>query len=358
MNMEKLFEVVYHMQQNSRRPTAYTLKGEKGEDIILEPEVQGEFVRRSMQAFIQGDAYGGYQHEGKIIPIQAFSGSSDLPQLTKDVFNVTNTVPNFDTLWQSSFKSIQLMRGQLQWEIADVESGITFELVPEGDKCKIYSFSGNKQIVGIEKYGAGTGVTWEMIEGRKLYQFIDQVGQTRANLFLLWANVHYGLLATAAALTAVAWQGVATDPVVSRDIATINTGYTTIGDATKDKGYGDTANAEMILYASPLLKARIMQALRATSNDQIGGRRDGAAGSRDGEIVEYNVTPRFSWNANIPANKALMVLPGNKIQNSAYMQELSLSEKDITTLNEIRTYWSAFGAVVADTDQTAELAFA
>lgn len=164
-------------------------------------------------------------------------------------------------------------------------------------------------------------------------------------------------IASCCNITGVAWSGAATDPIIDRDIATINEGYLTVGEATKDKGYGDTANAPMLLYASPNLKARIMQALRATRADIISGRRDGAAGSTAGQAVEYNVEPRFTWNAAIAANTALMVLPGNKIQNAVYLRELGLQERDIETLSEIRTYWTAYGAIVADTDQCAELSF-
>jgi hypothetical protein len=348
MDLERAFDLLVHMRENAGED--YVFDQKKG--IVLNYKQQGSVLHKSIQAFFQGVAV----KEGDKV-IQAFSGSSDLPQLTKDVFNVVNTVPNFDTLWQGAFQGVQLKKGQLSWEIADVAAGLVFELIPEGGKIKFYSVSGNVVTAKIEKYGAGIGVTWEMIEGRKLYQFVDLMSQVRARLADIWADIHYGLLGTAAATNPVAWQGVATDPVIDRDIATINEGYQTIGDAVKDKGYGDTANAEMLLYASPLLKARINQAMRATSPDIVSGRRDGAASSKAGQVVEYNVTPFFTWNAAVPANKAVMVLPRNKIQNSAYMQELSLSEKDIATLSEMKAYWSAFGAIVADADQTAELAF-
>ena len=347
VNLSKMFDLVCHMNEQPDEP--YTIN----DSVSLNRKQQARLLRKSVQAFIHSEA--GSIEDGKKI-IQAFSGSSDLPQLTKDVFNVVNTVPNFDTLWQPSFRGVQLRRGQLDWEIADVAMGLTFELIPEGDKCKFYSVSGNKVIVGIEKYAAGIGVTWEMIEGRKLYQFIDQMNQVRSRLFLLWANIHYGLLATAALVAPLAWQGAATDPTMARDIATLNIGYTTIGNAVKDKGYGDSANVEMLLYVSPLLKARIMQAMRATTADVV-PRVTTLGSAIDGQTVEFNVTPKFTWNANIPANKGVLVLPGNKIQNAAYMQELSLSEKDISTLSEMRSYWSAFGATIADTTQTAELSF-
>ena len=321
--------------------------------VTLNSDQQNAVVRKTVQAFMQSV---GVLKDDRVI--QAFSGSSDLPQLTKDVFNVTQAVPEFDTLWQPSFRGVPLRRGQLDWEIADVSAGMTFELIPEGGKVKIYGITGSKVSVGINKYGMGIGITWEMVEGRKLYKFVDLMMQVRARLNNLWANTHYGLLATAALSAAVAWSGAATDPIVERDIATINTGYLTIGAAVKDKGYGDVANVPMLLYASPLLKARIMQAFRATSSDIVSGRVAFATGSTAGQVIEYNVVPYFTYNSNIPANKAVLVLPGQKIQNSVYLQELGLSEQDIQTLSDIRTYWTAYGAVVADTDQTAELAFA
>lgn len=348
VNLERMFDMLVHMRETPNED--YVMDKKKG--VVLNYRQQGALLRKSIQSFMQAVAV----KDGDRI-IQAFSGSTDLPVLTKDVFNVTQAVPEFDTWWQGSFKGIRLRKGQLSWEIADVATGLTFELIPEGGKAKFYGVSGTSVDAKVDKYGAGIGVTWEMIEGRKLYQFIDLMIQVRARLNDLWADIHYGLLATASALTTVAWSGAATDPIIDRDIATINEGYTTIGDAVKDSGYGDVANTSMLLYVSPLLKARVMQAMRSTSPDIVSGRRDGAAGSTAGQVVEYNVQPRFSWNANIPADTGIMVLPGNKIQNSVYMQELGLSERDIETLSEMRTYWTAFGAIVADTDQTCELEF-
>jgi len=349
VKLDRAFDLLLHMRGNPEED--YTLDKKKG--IVLNRKEQAAVFHKAIQCFMQSVAIKDKNE--KII--QAFTGSSDLPVLTKDVFNVTQAMPIFDTFWQESFKGVPLRKGQLEWEIADVSAGFTFDLIPEGGKVKFYGISGDKTSVKIAKYGMGIGITWEMIEGRKLYAFVDLMGQVRARLNNLWADTHYGLLATAALSAAIAWLGVTTDPIVERDIRTINSGYETIGNACKAKGYGDSANAPMILYASPLLKARIMQAFRATSSDIIRGRQVGAASSISGQVIEYNVAPRFTWNSNIPVNKALLVLPGNKIQNSVYLQELGLSERDIETLSELRTYWTAFGAIVADSDQTAELAF-
>jgi len=348
MELGRVFDLAIHMRENAGED--YVFDKKKG--IVLSYKQQGIVLHKSIQAFMQGVGC----KQGDLV-IQAFTGSSALPMLTKDVFNVTQAVPQYDTLWQAAFKGIPLRKGQLAWEIADVSSGFTIELIPEGGKAKFYGISGDKETVFVYKYGAGLGITWETIEGRKLYAFVDQMMQARARIYELWANTHYGLLDTAAALNVIAWAGVATDPVTDRDIATINAGYVSIGNACKAKGYGDVANVPMLLFAPPNRKARIMQAMRATSSDMIRGRQTGAAATASfaAQVVEYNVQPFFSWNSNITAASAIMVLPGQKAQNSMYMQELGLSEKDIETLSEMRTYWTAFGAVVGDSDQVARI---
>ena len=348
VDLERIFDLACHMRDNKGED--YVLDKKKGN--ILNYAGQGFVLNKSIQAFMQG--VGARPEKDKVI--QAFEGSSALPQLTKDVFNVTQAVPVYNLLWQAAFKGIPLKKGQLSWEIADVSSGITFKLIPEGGKVDFYSLSGDKEAIGIQKYGAGLGLTWEVMEGRKLYMFVDQMLQARARLYELWANTHYTLLNTAAAVNVIAWQGAATDPVVDRDIATINLAYETIGNACKAKGYGDMANTPMLLFAPPSRKARIMQAMRATSAEMIAGRRSAAAtGAFAGQVVEYNITPYFTWNANVTAATGAMVLPGNKIQNSIYMQELGLSEDDIETLSKLQTYWTAYGATVADTDQCAQV---
>lgn len=345
MNLERMFDLLVHMRENPQEDYVF----DKKRNLTLNYRQQAVVLKKSLQAFMQGVAVK--DHDGKII--QAFSGSSDLPVLTKDVFDVTQEMPIFDTFWQLAFKGIPLKRGQLAWEIANVAAGLVFELVPEFGKAKFYGISGSKVDAKIDKYGAGIGVSWEMIEGRKLYQFVDLMGQVRARLNDLWADVHYGLLQAAGAAHVITWQGAVTDPVLDRDIRTINVGYETIGNLVKNKGYGDVANATMYLYASPLLKSRISMVMRSTAPDIIRGR----AASSGVQILEYNVEPRFTWNPAVLANTAVLVLPKNKIQNSMYMQELGLSERDIETLSEMRTYWSAFGAIVADTEQCSQLAF-
>lgn len=337
---ERVFAVARHMNDPETRGTPFTKF-----KTPLDSAQQERFLKLSLQAFMHGVA----DVEDKV-SIQAFSGSSDLPALTKDVFDVTPAVPNFDLGWQRCFKGIQLQKGQLEWEIADVSQAIEFREIPEGGKVDIGRVSGNKLTVGIKKYGAGLGITWEIMEGNKLYAFAERLDLTRAKLYGKWGEVHYGLLAAAAHLHTVAWQGVEANKTIDRDILTLNAGAYLIGNATKDKGYGDTANAPMVVYANPTLRSRINAAIRAT-REQI------LASGGQGTPVDWPLEAVYTFSAKIPSGKAVMVLPGQKIQNSVYLRELGLSKQEIESLNEIRTYWTAFGAAVGDSDQCAELSF-
>lgn len=344
-DMERVFAVARHMNDPETRGTPYT-KFKKP----LSPAEQSQLLQISLQAFVHGVAEVDGDGDSKRVSIQAFGGSSDLPVLTKDVFNVTMQAPNFDLAWQRVFKGIQLLKGQLSWEITDVTNAIEFREIAEGGKVDIAPFSGNKATVSIKKYGAGLGMTWEIMEGNKLYAFAENLEIMRAKLYALWANIHYGLLATAGASRQTSWQGASSDKTIDRDIATLNEGAYQIGNLCKAKGYGDMANAPMVLFAPVTLKARINAALRA-SREQIlalGGK---------GTPVDWPIEVAYTFNTNISSDNALLVLPGNKIQNSVYLRELGLSKQEIESLNEVRTYWTAFGAAVGDADQVRELSF-
>lgn len=340
MDTEKVFDVVLHRMDRDTKGTPYTKFG-----VPLNVAQQEKFISMAIQAFVHGVADLNKEH---LVSVQAFSGSSDLPALTADVFSVASETPNFDLAWQESFKGVQLGKGQLFWEITDVSNGLEFREIPEGGKVELSRLDGNKAIVSIKKYGAGLGITWEIIEGKKLYAFAERVELVRAKLYKKWASVHYGLLNAAAASHTTAYQAGTT--ALDKDIATINLAAYTIGNACKDKGFGDMATAPMILYANPLLRARIDAALAATRERVL-------VAGRDGQIINWPVTPRYTFDSAITSGKGVLVLPGNKIQNSVYLRELGLKREEIESLSEIRTYWTAFGGAVGETNQCNQLSF-
>lgn len=354
---DKLLKQLYNVRVHraSKPDTNYEFTNSKGDVISLNGKEQEKFIRKGVQAFMRapivcqkmGDRYGKLQ---AFKSVQAFTSSSDITKITTDVFTVTQEEDNFDLFWQSAFKGIELSQGELEWEITNVANGLVYELIPEGGKIKYQKVDGTKINAQVEKYGTGLSVTWETIEGRKLYKFYDQMKAARAALFTLWANIHYGLLATAGATNQIAYDTVGTGEL-EKDIRTLNTGLHTISEANKDKGYGDPTAAAFSLYPDPILEERIEAAFRATTATLS---QQGITGT---QVKRRRVSRFYSYNSNIPTLKALLVWNGQKIQNAEYLKDLNLKKVDQDSLNELSAHWTAFGAIIGDTDQVYELNF-
>jgi hypothetical protein len=195
----------------------------------------------------------------------------------------------------------------------------------------MWTTSGNAKV---EYYGGALGWTDKMIRFRKLARMADAARIFRNEYFVTKANVHYALLAAAGAIPAniTPYRGVAANGQLQRDIQTINRAAYNLGNRNKDKGYGDTANTQFVMYANPLLKDRINAAFAATTSAL-------AAAGQTGDTIGYNIRVVYTFNSYV-ATRPIMVLPGRKIQRA-----------DALTLNITQAVWAIYGAIVADTDQ-------
>jgi len=343
--LDRLFEMVCYL--NDSGDDSFVLETKKGKRKYTTKQVQA-FVGKSIHEML----LASYSPLNDKKAIQAFTGSTDLDKITTNVWNAFQETPNFDMFWQEAFRSVPLRKGQLEWTIGTVTSGVILQILEEGEKVRYARIEGTTVKASVDLYGSGLEISWKTMEGRDLANFYNAMMDFRAKRMKEYADLHYGLLAAAGALNTVAWQGVAEDKTIDRDIQTLNVGYNTIGEATKDSGYGDTANARQILYASPNLRQRINAAFRATSADVVRGSNQGTT------LIDSQIDVRYTYNSAIPANKAILVLPGNKIQNSVYMDEKSFERQNPDNLSWLKSSFTAFGAIVADSDQTAELSFA
>lgn len=344
-NFEKMFDVACNAE------TGKDYKFPNSDGRGMSPEEQSTFLRLSVNRFVfdhTQDVVSGNGNE--TVKLRAFSGSADLPQLTKDVFNVTQQTPEYDMGWAQVFRTIPLLQGQLNWEIASTGTGVTFRAIPEGNSVEIYSLKGEKKLASIQKYGTGFGVSWEMIEGRKLYQFVQALEDIRNKLYRLWADIHYGILVDAAKTTrktATKYDTIGSNELV-KDINTLNAAYLKVAEVNKDSGYGMTSNTPMRLFVSPKLLPRINAALGASRSDLT-------RSSGTGVTVPFPIQVTGTWTDKIKyddtTEEGILVLPGNKIQNAVYMREMGFRSSDNLTLSDIQTYWSAFGAIVGDTNQ-------
>jgi hypothetical protein len=240
------------------------------------------------------------------------------------------------------------------WEIGDIANGVTFRKVPEGDHIQVDKISGTQQLVYVDYYGGALGFTDKAIRFRKLAQMYMAARAFRNKFYANKADNHYALLAVAAALNVLPWQGIGTDPQITRDIRTINEGAFLLGDANKDKGYGDMANAQLIMYANPGDRARIEAAFAVTSN-YLATAAFGTDASAEA-ITAQPIRRIYTYNTQIVRGFPILVLPGNKIQkNEAMAPTTYVAPDDVLTLNRTQSVWSIYGATVADTEQIGTL---
>jgi hypothetical protein len=184
---------------------------------------------------------------------------------------------------------------------------------------------------------------------------LDAASAFRNKFYANKADNHYLLIATAAALNVIAWQG-AGGTQVQRDVETINEAAFQLGDANKDKGYGDMANAPLILYANKGDQARIEAAFTLTSNFLTTAAGAIGAGSPSAQITSQPIRRVYTYNTNIVRGLPLLVLPGRKSQkNEAMAPTTYVAPTDVLTLNQVQSVWSIYGAGIGDTDQCGTL---
>jgi hypothetical protein len=278
--------------------------------------------------------------------IQAVGVSTDFAVITKESFNVTLETDNFDMGWEQGFKQVPLGKNQDSWEIYNVANSLTFVKVEEGQRIEVAGLVGTKALASVDYYGGAIGWTDKMIRFRKVPAMIDMASVFRNKFWANKANIHYALLATAAALTTVAWQGVAADGRTLRDILTLNEAAYQLGNTNKDKGYGDAANAPFILYANPQDEERIEAAFRVTSGQLAAARENGIS------VTGRRIRRVYTYNSNITAGSPIMVWPGQKSQKADAMQPTTYTqEMDVLTLNRVQAVWAIYGAIIGDSDQ-------
>lgn len=304
-------------------------------------------LKVALQAFLQGPKIQKKkQIQAMQKNLQAVSVSTDFAILTKDSFNVTLQSDNFDLGWEQAFRQVTLGKGQDQWEIYDVANSLTFFRVEEGQRIEVAGLTGTKVNAEVGYYGGAIGWTDKWIRFRKVPAMIELAEVFRNKFWTNKANIHYALLAAAAALNVTAYQGVVADGQGRRDVRTMNQAAFDLTNRNINKGYGDMANAPLILYANPHDEERIEAIFKVISNAWA------STNNRVEAITARRISRVYTYNSNIVAGSPILVLPGRKIQKADAMAPTVYNqEQDILTLNRVQAVWAIFGAIIADTDQ-------
>ena len=230
----------------------------------------------------------------------------------------------------------------------DVQNGLSFRKIPEGGRIQVEGISGSLATVGTDYYGGAIGFTDKMIRFRKVAAMVQLATIFRNRFWENKADNYYLLLATAGALAAnqIAQQGVAADGTARRNALTINLAAFTLGDRNKNKGYGNTAQTKLLIYANPRDEEAIDAAFTLTPQALVTARENGTA------ITSRQIQRVYTFNQYITAGSPLMVLPGQKIQKADAMMPTTFTAPiDPLTLNRVQAVWAINGGAVGDTEQ-------
>lgn len=323
----------------------------KNDDLFFETLIEGfesNDLRKQNDCKVALQAFMGQPKKVMKKKIQAVGVSTDFAQVTADAFNVTIQENNFDLGYEKAFRSVPLGKNQDFWEIYDVVNTLTFYKVEEGQRIEAAGVSGSKAIAYVDYYGGALGWTDKMIRFRKVAAMLGMASIFRNNFFTNKANNHYALLAASVVATGfnTATQGAVADGRLQRNIQTLNQAIFTLTNRCLNKGYGDMANAPVLIYANPFDEARIEAAFRAVTANQA------SAGATAEQVTKRKVSRIYTYNTSIVAGTPLLVLPGQKIQKADAMAPTTYKNpQDILTLNYVQSVWAIYGAIVGDIDQ-------
>ena len=186
MNLSRFRDLVCHMATNADERVPFEIEDKKTKKKIkLNFSAQRDMFRQLVNNYVFSSgihinafspALATQLGSGQTMPnkdqqvdtsliLQAFSGTPDLPELTKNVFQRTMHMPEIDVAWQLAYQPVPLERGDLEWEIFDVDTGFTFEMVAEGAEAKIYGVSGSETKAKVELVW---GWSWPYLENYRI----------------------------------------------------------------------------------------------------------------------------------------------------------------------------------------------
>lgn len=278
--------------------------------------------------------------------IQAFAVSTDFPFLTGESFNHVHQENNYDMGYEMAYDDVPKIKGKRFWSWLTTQDGLTIQKVPEGGRITVAGVSGDKIFFHCDKYGGAIGWTYESIEGREIMQMINLAKQFKNKYYETKSNIGYLLVQAAAAANAVTPYSTTGTGQLQNDIVTINTAILTLTQRLKDKGYGDMANARVVIFAHRDMESRIGAALRATTTALA------TAGNVGQQITSRPIDIVYTYNTSIRSDRPVVMLPKWGFQKMDYMLPTVFTDKqDILTLNIAQAVWGDYGFGVGDTDQ-------
>jgi len=288
--------------------------------------------------------------------MQYFASTGDFPTSVLPLLKTFQLTNAFDMAWQSVFQVVDMTASQRNgFDIVDIEDGLSFNEVPEGDKAHIYKMGGAKESVTFVMYGAGLGWHRQLFDDREYWTIENNAVTFRNKWFYKKSQVAYALIDAISSSYNLAWQAVTPASFANtnenydaiRDANTISKACETIYLAVADKGYGVNVNSPFQILAPIQLRNRITRAL--------GVLNAGISGAQ--KAVQWNVSPAYT--AMLSSSSVYYVaLPGQKTIWAERMPLTVLDKFDVVSYSDIAVGWGRYGGAIGDSAQFQRCAIA
>ncbi|MBE3126196.1 MAG: hypothetical protein IMZ57_11140 [Acidobacteria bacterium] len=284
--------------------------------------------------------------------LQAFGASGDFPAAALQVLEKFHATPAYDMGYEEIF-DIRDFNGTTEsgFEILDVEDGLTFREVPNGEKAHIFKMAGSKTTVNFGLYGGGLGWLRTLIDDKKFWTLEDSAIAFVNKAAAHKAECFYALVDALGVGHNVAWQlpdpaalaNTAETYTANRDAQTLNLAAQTILLAIADKGYGVTpANAQLVVLTPLQMVGRLNRALSLMLQS--------VSGSATFASYKFRLVPTTML---LSAADYYVGIPKLKAKGGTRMNLTIFNQFDATAYADIAVGWSRFGGALADQDQFA-----
>ena len=288
----------------------------------MTPDQRDFFLNDSIARFITGSAdapsgarIGAFTSVSQR-RIGAFTTSDGVAQPDRMTYRVFADQKYSDEYWRAAFSPVQVADGERTWEILNVANPVTWAKIGEGGQVRAQRIEATKGDYDLADYGTELGFTYVMMKGRQLYRFIAALNLARDSYLATISEAHYSVIQTASVTgtgSQIGYEGINTDPVLDRDINTINAGLSKIASDLKDVVQG-ILMARYLLYVPEALEERAIMAIRARNEDIVAGRQRAGSGSAATVPVKRTLAIAPTLTNVAVANRGWLVFPGRKLQ--------------------------------------------
>jgi len=286
----------------------------------------------------------------KSVDIKAAATADDFPTSVLPVIRKFQQTEYYDDGWEMVFDVLDFTSSNRNgFEVLDIEDGLSFSLVPDGQKANVYKIAGSKTTVTFDMYGGGLGWSRKLLDDQEYWAIENAVVSFRNQWYADRSEIAYALIEALGSTYNVAWQSPVPASLGStdanytavRDIETINYACNAILTAVKSKGYGVSPKSPFVLLYPLALMSRVRRALGLLNNSTAGP---------DFKGVQYNVIPVATMGLSA-STSYYVAIPGKKLLWGDRMNLTVLEDFDPASYSDTQYGWGRYGGAIGDSNQ-------